>query len=125
MGILFTMLKLDLGHAFGINRRMQKDKGNESKVIEQYDFAQEDLSSIDVLMSISMEGSLSLLNLNRGIGYVRNNGKNVYRISDGGLKKDASSGLVLQSPAHPIFSGYLTLADCTWHHFGHLNMQTF
>lgn len=34
------------------------------------------------------------------------------------LDKDASSGLVLQNPAHPLFNGYLTLADCTWHQHG-------
>lgn len=50
MGIQFTMLKLDPGHAFGVNGRMQKDTGNEAKVVEQYNFAQEDLSGIDILI---------------------------------------------------------------------------
>lgn len=50
MGIQFTMLKLDPGHAFGVNGRMQKDMDNESKVIEQYDFAYADLSKVDVLI---------------------------------------------------------------------------
>lgn len=50
MGIQFTMLKLDPGHAFGVNGRMQKDTGDESKVVEQYDFANEDLSGVDVLI---------------------------------------------------------------------------
>ncbi|MGE8003279.1 hypothetical protein [Lysinibacillus sp. NPDC093216] len=34
------------------------------------------------------------------------------------LEKDASSGLVLQKSEHPLFNGYLTLADCTWHQHG-------
>ncbi|MFJ7919862.1 hypothetical protein ACIQ6U_08890 [Lysinibacillus fusiformis] len=45
-----TLLKLDPGHAFGVNGRMQKDKGNEAKVIEQYDFAEENLEHVDVLI---------------------------------------------------------------------------
>ncbi|MGE7092889.1 hypothetical protein ACQKII_15825 [Lysinibacillus sp. NPDC048646] len=50
MSISFTMLKLDPGHAFGVNGRMQKDTGDEARTVEQYDFAQEDLSEVDVLI---------------------------------------------------------------------------
>lgn len=34
------------------------------------------------------------------------------------LKKDADSGLKLESPEHPMFNGYLTLESCTWHQHG-------
>ncbi|WP_369436243.1 hypothetical protein [Lysinibacillus fusiformis] len=50
MSISFSMLKLDPGHAFGVNGRMQKDTGDEARIIEQYDFAQEDLNEVDVLI---------------------------------------------------------------------------
>lgn len=50
MNALMTILKLDPGHAFGVNGRMQKDTGSEAKIIDQYDFVQEDLEKVDVLM---------------------------------------------------------------------------
>ncbi|MFY0519402.1 hypothetical protein [Lysinibacillus sp. UGB7] len=50
MSMPFTMLKLDPGHAFGVNGRMQKDTGSEARIVEQYDFAQKDLNEIDVLI---------------------------------------------------------------------------
>jgi len=49
MSIPFTMLKLDPGHAFGVNGRMQRDTGNEAKIIDQYDFPQVNLDEVDVL----------------------------------------------------------------------------
>ncbi|MFJ5791561.1 hypothetical protein ACIQXW_15815 [Lysinibacillus sp. NPDC097162] len=49
MSIPFTMLKLDPGHAFGVNGRMQKDTGNEAKIVDQYDFPLVDLDEVDVL----------------------------------------------------------------------------
>ncbi|MGN4124133.1 hypothetical protein ACMGD3_03760 [Lysinibacillus sphaericus] len=50
MSMPFTMLKLDPGHAFGVNGRMQKDTGSDARFVEQYDFAQKDLNEIDVLI---------------------------------------------------------------------------
>lgn len=50
MSISFTMLKLDPGHAFGVNGRMQKDVGNEAKIVEQYDFPYANLVNVDVLL---------------------------------------------------------------------------
>ncbi|MFJ5764642.1 hypothetical protein ACIP9C_04740 [Lysinibacillus sp. NPDC093210] len=49
MSIPFTMLKLDPGHAFGVNGRMQKDTGNEAKIVDQYDFPLVDLDEVDIL----------------------------------------------------------------------------
>lgn len=34
------------------------------------------------------------------------------------LEKGADSGLRLSAPEHPIFNGYLTLENCTWHQHG-------
>lgn len=34
------------------------------------------------------------------------------------LEKGADSGLRLKTPEHPMFNGYLTLEDCTWHQHG-------
>ncbi|MFJ7914860.1 MULTISPECIES: hypothetical protein [unclassified Lysinibacillus] len=45
-----SILKLDPGHAFGVNGRMQKDTGNEAKIIDQYDFAYANLEKVDVIL---------------------------------------------------------------------------
>lgn len=50
MNAPMTLLKLDPGHAFGVNGRMQKDTGNEAKIIDQYDFAHENLEKVDVII---------------------------------------------------------------------------
>lgn len=109
-----------------------------SELIYHPEFAQADLSKLDVLIVPSQLNGDLLLKSAKKIHDFANNGGTVVAFGPQPwewlpkqnwevrptnfwwwLEKDAKSGLVLTGEEHPMFKeGFLTLESCTWHQHG-------